>query len=537
VLASINVGRSSGAGDVVVDESLNRVITTGLFEMRSTIIDGASNTIIATIDSTQIPSDVALDPATHRAYIANQMFLVQEVNLAGSALEATIVTGGEASPGVINTSSHLYYLGRTVAATDVQRFDKCGASATVAGQPHGNGRYTFLAVNRNTNRIYALNTATNLAGNTISIPGFVSVIDGASNAVIANVEVGNQPFGIGVNEATNKIYVVNVNFGPDFPGGITVIDGATNTAVDADTSAFPPGTRFFTEVVANEATNRIYFQINGLNGLAGVLDGATNVATPLPASLGPVTAIRVNKVLNRVYILSSPAGLLHVLDGATDAEIATIPIGPPAGTTGNNIAVNEITGQVFVANSSDDTVRVIDGATNSVIATISVADGPESIGINELANRIYVGSGFGGAIRAISFIDGASMMVEATLNVPLSPRRFSVDASRSRIYLSTAGGGVDLSGVMIVSDIDGTIDSLRQAIISATEGDPPGTRNSMLSKLDNAEDAFDGGNTNAAINKLQALANEIEAQRDKKLTDAEADQLLALISAVIDGVC
>jgi hypothetical protein len=129
------------------------------------------------------------------------------------------------------------------------------------------------------------------------------------------------------------------------------------------------------------------------------------------------------------------------------------------------------------------------------------------------------------------------MTVESTLNVPLSPRRISVDASTSRIYLSTAGGGADISGVMVISDIDGTIDSLRQAIINATEGDPPGTRNSLLSKLDNAEDAFNSGNTNAAINKLQALANQVEAQRDKKLTDAEADLVVALISAVIDGVC
>jgi hypothetical protein len=46
---------------------------------------------------------------------------------------------------------------------------------------------------------------------------------------------------------------------------------------------------------------------------------------------------------------------------------------------------------------------------------------------------------------------------------------------------------------------------------------------------------IDGRSSSPSFN--QALANEVEAQRDKKLTDVEADLVLALISAVIDGVC
>jgi YVTN family beta-propeller protein len=61
-----------------------------------------------------------------------------------------------------------------------------------------------------------VNTSSNIAG-TDRAPSYVSVIDGATNNVIANVEVGGQPFSNpAVNETTNKIYVMNAGFGGSF---------------------------------------------------------------------------------------------------------------------------------------------------------------------------------------------------------------------------------------------------------------------------------------------------------------------------------
>jgi YVTN family beta-propeller protein len=476
---------------------------------------------------------MTLDPVTHRAYVANQLNFVQKIDVGSAALAATIVTAAEAAPGVVNPNNHLFYASRTVATTDVQFFNKCGASSTVAGLPHGSGRYLFPVINRNTNRIYFLNTASNLAGDAGSIPGFVSVIDGNSNSIIANIEAGNQPFGMDINETTNKIYVLNANLGVDFPGSITVIDGATNTATSADTSAFPVTARFFGATAVNETTNKFYFQVSNPDSNIGVLDGATNIATPLSASLGPVSVIRVNKILNRVYV-GTNTGLLHVLDGATDALITTLTVGSPSAAVGiqRNIAVNETTGQVFVADFNNDTVSVIEGSANTIVATIPVGDGPTSVAVNQLSNRVYVGNTNG---KTISFIDGESLAVGSTLSLPLQPAFLAVDADVSRVYTSS-GDAPDLSGVTVISDVDGTFDSLRQAIIAATVGDPPGIRNSMLAKVDNAEAAFENGHTQAAINVLHALEHQVEAQRGKRLTHAEADHIRALIAAIINSV-
>lgn len=70
-----------------------------------------------------------------------------------------------------------------------------------------------IAINSVTNAIYVVNQG----GNSVSI------IDGATDVVIATIPVGNGPDAPGVNEETNTIYVANTT-----DGTVSVIDGATN---------------------------------------------------------------------------------------------------------------------------------------------------------------------------------------------------------------------------------------------------------------------------------------------------------------------
>jgi len=66
-----------------------------------------------------------------------------------------------------------------------------------------------------------------------------------------------------------------------------------------------------------------------------------------------------------------------------------------------------------------------------------------------------------------------------------------------------------------------------------------GIENSLDAKLDNALDALDAanaGNRNDAINKLGAFINAVEAQRGKALTDAQANQLVALANNIISAL-
>ena len=64
-----------------------------------------------------------------------------------------------------------------------------------------------------------------------------------------------------------------------------------------------------------------------------------------------------------------------------------------------------------------------------------------------------------------------------------------------------------------------------------------GIDNSLDAKLDSALNALDDVNENndvAAVNSLQALINAVEAQRENKITDEQADILVAAAQDIID---
>lgn len=475
LLATIEVGRAGGAVDIYVDESLNRVVTTGFNDKFTYVIDGATNQVMARVPTTQTSSDVTYNPVTRRAFVANQLATVQEINVGVAAAslpadgilpaEATVVTAAEAGSGVVNPSNHLYYVPRTLATTDVLALDAAGDQSAITNQPaHGAGRYIYTARNAATGRVYAVNSGSDTTG-THAFAGFVSVIDGATNSVIANVATGAQPFAVpAVNEVTNKVYVPSLGVTGVGHSHITVIDGATNTATNADTSALSisDGRFFFTQIAVNPATGRVYCQMS--DGSVATVNGATNIAALLPNAPrqietapgtmvnGFVNLIRVNKTLNRVYFIISASGssYLRVLDGANDAVLATLALGPSFG----DIAVNEKTGRVFVTKPAADALAVIDGHTNTLLnPTLAVGDNPSALAVNEFANRVYVGNAND---KSISFVDGLALTVDDTLaGLPFRPGHLAADHTTARLYVSST---IDpaRAGVAVVADPEGS---------------------------------------------------------------------------------
>src|ERR1700732_965673 len=72
-----------------------------------------------------------------------------------------------------------------------------------------------LAIDRTLNKIYVANTGS----------GNISVIDGASDAVVTTIPGEAHPYAIAVNDATGTVYVTNT-----YSNAVTVIDVLTDTA-------------------------------------------------------------------------------------------------------------------------------------------------------------------------------------------------------------------------------------------------------------------------------------------------------------------
>lgn len=435
-----------GNGRIGLDEGTNKIVV-GTSTQKTTIVDGATNTIAATTFANMTSQDVAVNPVTHRAYIAYVFYTTQAINLNDNSY-INIGTASEIGESIINPNNNFFYFPRNQSANDIAFLNTNDTIGLVTGVPHGFGRYLFAAQNTVTNRIYVANSSSNLAG-TDTRPGFVSVIDGATNNVITNVEIGAQPFtNPAVNEVTNKIYVPYIGFSNVDPSRIAVIDGATNTRSNVDTSAFPANTLFYRTIVANPLTNRIYFRV-GEGATVGVVNGATNVATPLPG-ITNVSNILVNTNLNRVYFLTSTG--VRVLNGADDTEIANIAL-PGA----SSFAINQTTGRIFVRSfqsQQNHNLTAIDGNTNAVVSTVTLSNSLSTIAINEVTNRLYIGTmtDFNDESTSnILFMNGNTLAIEKTLPIPLSPGRISVNAATKTVYVTTVNAQVK-TGLVVISD-------------------------------------------------------------------------------------
>ena len=83
--------------------------------------------------------------------------------------------------------------------------------------------------------------------------GTVSVIDTATNTVVATVVVGSGPDGVAVNPAGTRVYVTN-----EGSNTVSVINTATNTVVaTVDVGFLPQG------VAVNPLTNTVYVANHG----------------------------------------------------------------------------------------------------------------------------------------------------------------------------------------------------------------------------------------------------------------------------------
>ena len=65
---------------------------------------------------------------------------------------------------------------------------------------------------------------------------------------------------------------------------------------------------------------------------------------------------------------------------------------------------------------------------------------------------------------------------------------------------------------------------------------PKGIESSLTSKLDAAIAAMDRGQDKAAVNKLNAFMNQAEAQRGKRISDADTDALIAAAQEIIAAI-
>jgi YVTN family beta-propeller protein len=153
-----------------------------------------------------------------------------------------------------------------------------------------------LCYNPHDNKVYCANERSNN----------VTVIDGATNGVIATAAAGDGPCALSYNPLDNKVYCANFGSDPVYDSTVTVIDGAADTViatvvVDGYPCAF----------CYNPTNNKVYCADG--DTFVTIIDGATDsIIRTIGVGDGPCD-FTWNPAQNRVYVANHRGSSISVL--------------------------------------------------------------------------------------------------------------------------------------------------------------------------------------------------------------------------------
>lgn len=299
-----------------------------------------------------------------------------------------------------------------------------------------------------------------VAGLVSVLAGTVLVFAPAASAAgttfaVTRLATGGLPNSVAVDPVTNTVYA-----GIDNDHEVAVIDGASNAETALIDLPCLPNT------VAVDPTSDTMYAICGQNTAAGVyvIDGATNAITTtisLPSTLVSLAAA-VNTVTHMLYITDYADGTVIVVNGSTDTVAATIPLADPVldlKPRPRSIAVDTATNTIYVADLSGSQVEVIDGTTNALIGRIALPASSNPFGVvaDPAAGLVYVADEGTGAI---SVIDAATDSVSTLATGITEPQGLALDAGTGTLYATSSTGSVDnLSTTYVVDTASGAIDA------------------------------------------------------------------------------
>ena len=319
-----------------------------------------------------------------------------------------------------------------------------------------------LCYNPSNNKVYSANQLTNS----------VSVIDGATNAVLAHVAVDSFPFALCYDSKDNLIYCANRR-----SGTLTAIDGAT------DIVRATVGVGSEPVALCYDPDDNLVFCANRGSDNVSVVDGATCQVIATTGTAAAPSALCYAPAWHRVYCVAFDADTVNVIDAPTGQLVAAVPVGVSPGA----LCYDPQNGHVICAHNSSSTAVIIDCATNGVVATLDVGSVSADLCFNALSGRVYCS---GGALTVIdgdtvvatvstgavdvlccdpennkvyctSFLSGKVVVVDCaadsvvkTLTVGLGPRGLAWNPAQNRVYVANSydwtisvlrdsGGGVE----------------------------------------------------------------------------------------------
>ena len=269
--------------------------------------------------------------------------------------------------------------------------------------------------------------------------GGVSVLDTASNTVVATVPVGSDPHGVAVTPDGAFVYITNRG-----SNTVSVIASASNTVV----ATVPVGNN--PRGVAVTPDGAFVYVANGFSHTVSVIASATNtVLATVPVGNFP-TGVAVTPDGARVYVANSGSGSVSVIRTANNTVDATVGVGINPSFP-NGVAVTPDGAFVYVVNLFNHNVSVIRTADNMVVATVGVGNFPIGVAVTPDGAFVYVTNG--NPPYGVSVIASATNMLVTTVPVGGSPYGVAVTPDGAFVYVAQQGN----SSVSVIASASNTV--------------------------------------------------------------------------------
>lgn len=323
-----------------------------------------------------------------------------------------------------------------------------------------------VAVDQVTNRAFVI---TNLFFPASEPQGHVAVLDTRSGRLLRTLAVGMNPNGVVVAARAGRVYVSNQD---DTLSVLDAWDGRLLNTIHLDLySPLGVATQTCTPrgLAVDERSRRLFIACDGSGtvsstapGLLRILDlrsGRFMRTTPLPPA--PM-AVAVDELTERVFVADA-GGAVSTLDARSGRLLRTTRVGknPLA------LAVDERTAHIFVANGNDVTVSMLDARSGRLRRTITVGSGPGALAADAAAGRIVVNEGG----DKVSVLDATTGTILHTVTLPsglvLGYQDIAVDARTGRIFVATGyqlDHALRISGPGNLVVLDGATATIRRMV-------------------------------------------------------------------------
>ena len=281
----------------------------------------------------------------------------------------------------------------------------------------------------------------------LNTTGSVSVVNGTTNAIVANIPVGKNPQAIVYNPANGLVYTANT-----LSNTLSIINSTSNSLVGSIIVGAYPG-KSPSGITINPINNTLYVTNMGSNTVS-VINGTTNVAiNNITLATGQQeqekaggngffspAGIAYNSDNGDLYVTNRGSDTLSVINGTTNTlvnEIALDAIAP------SGILYNAANNYIYVTNMGSNTVSVINGTTDAIVTTIPVGLGPNGITYNQDNGDVYVANSINGTI---TIVDGLQNTVSRTIplgiNNNTNPNDISYDASNDTLFVTNTNSSL-----------------------------------------------------------------------------------------------